>query len=202
VKRRLRVDDSGFTLPELLMTVIVMGMISYSIAMVLMHSITLVPQAGSRTGASASRAFLVDDFSDDVANSIAAVGADIFACADWPALGVPVPNETNVLRLSTYSGAVTYRARLVNPGGYTPDLRDLTTDVISVTVERVGPDGSVQVVAEGYCTFDGAKPMTVQVDGTSGGVRHRKVTMTLRLRDAPDMPPSPVTLVASMRKTD
>ncbi len=204
-------DERGFTMTEVLMTVIIMGMIAYPISMVLTHALTLMPQSGSRSAAAADRAFFVNTFSDDVANSTGADDVDnVTACVDYDLLPAQSDSsQTNLVTLVPYTGsdAVTYRVRVESPDGYEPNFADILTDKHLVTIERVVAAGAsaevVEVVLEGYC--DGAVTIVnvthTPVPPVSTGPRHQTVSMTLRLRDAPELPAQTVNLEAAMRKT-
>jgi len=203
-------DEHGFTLTELLVTVMIIGMIAYAISMVLIHALTIIPQSGSRSGAAADRAFFVDTFSDDVANSKGIVGSvNSPSCVDGPAIVPSWTNQWNLVTLATYSGDVVYRARVKSPNGYGPGAVNLLTVVSTVTIERVVPGvvpGSpevVKVVFEGFCVHDNlnTKVATLVHTLASGGARHQTVSMTLRLRDAPDLPAATVNLQGAMRAT-
>ena len=74
--RRTRRDDRGFTLTELIVTVVILGIIVIPIATVTQEMLNLGPQSSQRTASATDTSRLVQVFSDDVAQAQTVLTSD------------------------------------------------------------------------------------------------------------------------------
>jgi prepilin-type N-terminal cleavage/methylation domain-containing protein len=68
-RRPLPCSEQGFTLVELLTTIVIMGLVVTPLSIVMTQALTLVPESSERTKSSTDADRLVRDFSNDVANA-------------------------------------------------------------------------------------------------------------------------------------
>ena len=64
-----RRDEDGYTLVELLATVVIMGIVMAPLSMVVVQSLTLVPQAGARTHSAIAHQRIINQFATDAATA-------------------------------------------------------------------------------------------------------------------------------------
>ena len=69
IRVRARGGEHGFTMIELVTTVVIMGLIVVPLSMIALQALQLVPATGARTQGATDRSRLISQFSDDVANA-------------------------------------------------------------------------------------------------------------------------------------
>ncbi len=77
---RKRSDESGFTLPEMVVTIAIMGIVIAPLSMALIQALTLVPQSGARTQTATDAIRLNNSFVGDVTQ---AQGIDMWFGGSW-----------------------------------------------------------------------------------------------------------------------
>jgi prepilin-type N-terminal cleavage/methylation domain-containing protein len=107
---RRDVDDSGFTLVELLIVVVIMGIVIAVVCQALIIGIRLGPQTKNRTGVAANQSFLTDALSDDIANATVDVAVPTpltQACTavTWTFATITVPGHTVRYKAKVVTGA-------------------------------------------------------------------------------------------------
>ena len=94
MKTRVRVrrprSEDGFTLVEMITTIVIMGLVVVPLCTVMLQSLTLVPQSGSRTQSATDNTRLITQFEDDIA--VANTNCWWFACSSG---GIPAKVTIN-----------------------------------------------------------------------------------------------------------
>ncbi|GIU90683.1 MAG: hypothetical protein KatS3mg010_1782 [Acidimicrobiia bacterium] len=193
--------ESGFTLVEMITSIVLMGIVIAPLGIAFTQAITLVPENKARTDAAIDRTFLLNRFSDDLANAqgffwnvLPPPGEHVHGCpsdATGPAV-LFFPHWD-------LDGAI-YRAR------YEP-----ASDATAVRVTRQpvvdGVTGAESDVLAGWCVpgVDDAPIEVHRIAPNSGdtGVpsEYERLRLIVRLRTQPDATVDAFDLEAALRVT-
>lgn len=195
--------EHGFTLTELLVAVVLMGLIVGPLSMALVQSFTILPQASARSQAAIERRFAIDAMEDDVANattishlpgSVPVVGQP--AVPGLFGIAFCAANATaDFLRMS-WTDVTSRRARWEIT--YTSATATRSAMTLTRTPERLDgtwvADGQPEQWDVGYCTiglFGPAVPLRLEdrtvtsarSDGFCPAAEHRRVCVALAASD-------------------
>lgn len=199
-RRRPR-DESGFTVVEMITCVVLMGIVVAPLTLALLQAITLVPANKVRTQAAIDRTFVLNRFSDDVANAQGFLW-DLFPTRGEHAQACPATAADAVLAFPYWGGdGAIYRARFA-PGSGATAVR-VTRQPVTGGVPRTESD-----VLTGYCVpGDGQAPVEVhRIAPDPAGLagppsEYERLRLLVRVRPGPADPVETVDLEATLRVT-
>ena len=181
--RHPRLDESGFTLPELLVTMTITAIIGLVVSQTFLLTLKLGPETTARNRFASDASFFVDTLSDDVANSL----SPATAVAPYPNCeAIDVNGTARVTYLGTFalpSGQARYRVTIDKPPNWTAAPY---SSVWAVTIARefTPTSGSMTAtnVLRGYCyRFPDSRYANIITASTPGD----GYTVDIRLMSAP-----------------
>lgn len=191
--------EHGFTLPELLIAVVLLGLVVGPLSVALVQALTVLPSSQERSDVATQRRLLVDRLSDDIANatSVEVLGPNLVffgvetawklrVCREGP------DEEDEVIRLSWFDGGSRETT-------YSWEYGEAVNGMVPVTMARTSAAGTHRFEV-GYCALD-------RGDGTADAVSvvryepagagdngcpvtaHARVCASLKVADRPDGTP-------------
>jgi type II secretory pathway pseudopilin PulG len=214
--QRANSAELGFTVVEVIVVVVIMGVVMAPLTFGLFQALTYVPRARDVSASSVQRTTLNDRFGDDVAQATSIVApsdtldqpsttspATTLVPCQTSASGIPVTlarMHWNWAAANQYR-RITYQVKFgstVTNGLVPTTIVRLVEFVDGATVTP----GTAEDLVSGYChTADDAASATWTAVGDEG-VRRERLLVTLRLRDSfQDVRTTPYRMLAVMRKT-
>ena len=201
---------AGFTVLEVVMAIVIMGLIVTPLSMALVQATNLVPESGERTQHATDTARLITIFNDDVAQmQKLRTGTDVrFDSETW--------TEANSSLSYALCSAGTYPIarfewRDLGVVGSTPTTVDYTARVYGegdrTHVELVREAaGEAQVVTRGYCksAYEAGNSSLVPISlGGASNPNGYQLTLTMHVRDRGGVaaPPEVVSANARVRQS-
>ncbi len=196
--------EGGFTLPELIVTVVIMGVVVAAISTALVQALKLPGVSQNRSAIAVQRSFLIQQFSDDVGNATQ-IFPKLLVASTCPVTAPPAAGTTIAivqLKWDEPSDIPGYGPQTID---YNLVYKPYNATVRLVEIHRVSTRGGDEKVLTGYCVKSDASVVGLYTDslGNYGGsgfpARVEKVA--LRIRDTVADPQITVTLEAAARAT-
>jgi type II secretory pathway pseudopilin PulG len=211
VRRR---DEGGFTLPELLASVCIMGLVVTPLAPAMTQALKFVPESSARTKAATDSERLLREFSNDIASANMVPNAGRvrnIPAAKWDAgSGPSIACPTNLA--ATPLIWAFWRDQGLGAGANPPQMSSIYSlkwfaaagGFVRAEVWRQGVTTNERLLV-GYCrnTASGGLPVDSNVAKVTitppTSTTREQVEIQLRLRTRPDLPPTELTLSGAVR---
>lgn len=210
-----RRNERGFTLPELLVTVVLTGLVMSGIATALIQGMKIPSEGRARSNAATARTFATTTMSDDIANA---------KLVETLKAGTPDGEEYRVASTCNTNAAPDRLYRLTWHDGTRVDYQ-LQYSSYNPTTARVelqrSDGGDFETLIEGYCKLSPVDPVldvltltpggdTIDGDDESEGgedgefnpesaYANRRLRAEFKFRDTPDDAPTKVNIEAAPR---
>jgi prepilin-type N-terminal cleavage/methylation domain-containing protein len=190
-------DEHGFTMTEVVLVVVMLGLIAVPLTSSLFQAITIMPTAKERTADSLDRVKIADKYNGDVVKASTIYSPAPNATVGW----LCIPYTAEILRLDVYDGDPTptqirYRVQGYDPAPGLPNWN--FPDPVRIEVQREVVGGATEVVLEGYC--DGSITTTVWATRALSGY-HTRLRLTAELKPVINGAPETLTWESALRTT-
>lgn len=205
-------NERGFTLPELLVTIVLTGVVMSGIATALIQGLKIPSEGSARSNAATARTFATTTMSDDIANA---------KLVETLKPGTPDGEEYRVASTCNTNAAPDrlYRLTWHDDTQVEYRLRYSSYNPATARVElQRGDGGGFETLIEGYCKLSPVDPVldvltltpggdTIDGDDESddgdfnpeSGYANRRLRAEFKFRDTPDDAPTRVNIEAAPR---